>query len=240
MAVLTGKKWANGRRISVRFLDGTKKQKSQTQKFAEPWSEHANITFKFGTDANAETRISFKEIGSWSALGTDCTMFPKGKATMNYGWLKDHSAEEEWRRVVLHEFGHALGAIHEHQNPAGGIQWNAKEVYRVFSGPPNNWDKAKIDFNIIQKFSIDQLNGTTFDPDSIMLYAFPANLMVGGKATKSNTSLSGQDKQFIGSLYPKVAAGMRRRGVAAAAASAATLSTRTLTPADLHAAFARL
>jgi len=27
--------------------------------------------------------------------------------------------------TVLHEFGHALGLIHEHQNPAsGGFKWN--------------------------------------------------------------------------------------------------------------------
>ena len=28
------------------------------------------------------------------------------------------------RRHAAHEFGHAIGLAHEHQNPAGGIQWN--------------------------------------------------------------------------------------------------------------------
>ena len=54
-----------------------------------------------------------------------------------------------------------------------------------------------------QKYSIDQLNATAFDPKSIMLYAFPASLIVGGKATANNTDLSTGDKTFIGTNYPK-------------------------------------
>ncbi|HEV7767027.1 MAG TPA: matrixin family metalloprotease [Thermoanaerobaculia bacterium] len=206
IALFAGKKWANGRKVGVKFLDGTKKQKAKTQQHAEVWEQHANINFDFAAGAKAEIRISFKEKGSWSALGTDALItnaFPKTKPTMNYGWLKDDSDETEWRRVVLHEFGHALGAIHEHQNPAGGIKWNLKEVYRVFSGPPNNWTKQQIDFNIVQKYSIDQLNSTNFDKLSIMLYAFPGSLIVGGVGTQNNTDLSSTDKQFIAASFPK-------------------------------------
>jgi hypothetical protein len=209
IAVFAGKKWANGRKVGVKFLDGTKVQKAKTQKHAEVWEQFANVNFDFNAGAKAEVRISFKEQGSWSALGTDCLStfgFPKSKPTMNYGWLKDDTAEEEWRRVVLHEFGHALGAIHEHQSPDGGIKWNLKEVYRVFSGPPNNWTKQQIDFNIVQKYSLDQLNSTKFDAKSIMLYSFPGTLIVGGVGTNNNTDLSATDKQFIARLYPKTKA----------------------------------
>jgi hypothetical protein len=208
IAVFATKKWANGRKVGVKFLDGTKTQKTKTQKHAEVWEQFANVNFDFNAGAKAEVRISFKEQGSWSALGTDALVasaFPKSKPTMNYGWLKDDSDDQEWRRVVLHEFGHALGAIHEHQNPSGGIQWKLSEVYRVFSGPPNNWTKQQIDFNIVQKYSINQLNASQYDKDSIMLYAFPGALIVGGVGTKNNTDLSAQDKKFIAGLYPKTA-----------------------------------
>jgi hypothetical protein len=206
MALATPKKWANGRKLKVRFLDGTAKQKQLTQKYAEVWEQYANIDFDFSGAANAEIRISFRKAGSWSALGTDCLLtqaFPKSDPTMNFGWLKDDTPEKEWRRVVLHEFGHALSAIHEHQNPKSGIKWNLPEVYRVFSGPPNNWTKSQIDFNIVQKYSIDQLNATDFDPKSIMLYAFPAALIASGKATANNTDLSANDTKFIAAMYPK-------------------------------------
>ncbi|PYQ31888.1 MAG: hypothetical protein DMF56_01960 [Acidobacteria bacterium] len=208
MALATPKRWNNGRKLKIKFLDGTSTQKRLTQKYAEHWLQFANVGFDFNGGASAEIRISFRKAGSWSALGTDSLLtnaFPKTDPTMNYGWLRDSTPEEEWRRVVLHEFGHALSAIHEHQNPQAGIKWNLNEVYRVFSGPPNNWSKAQIDFNIVQKYSVDQLNATDFDAKSIMLYAFPGKLIASGKATANNTDLSDNDKRFIAEMYPKAA-----------------------------------
>lgn len=206
MALATPKKWSNGRKLGIRFLDGTKRQKTRTQKYAETWLEHANLSFDFNAGDSAEIRISFRKPGSWSALGTDCLaplVFPKTEPTMNFGWLKDDTSESEWRRVVLHEFGHAMGAVHEHQNPQSGIQWNLDVVYRVFSGPPNNWTRAQIDLNIVQKYSVDQLNATDFDRKSIMLYAFPGHLIAGGKGTTNNSKLSDGDTQFIAEMYPR-------------------------------------
>ena len=210
MAIFTGKRWENGRKIGVRFLDGSAKQRTLTQKYASVWSKFANLLFDFNAGSKAEIRVSFAaDPGSWSAVGTDCLVrkaFPLNEATMNFGWLRDGTDSDEWRRVVTHEFGHALGAIHEHQNPSGGIKWNLAAVYRTFSGPPNNWSKEEIDFNIVQKYSITQLNATKFDIKSIMLYAFPSNLIVGGQATPNNTDLSSGDKKFIGQMYRKTAA----------------------------------
>lgn len=208
MALATPKRWNNGRKLKIKFLDGTSTQKRLTQKYAEHWLQFANVGLDFNGGASAEIRISFRKSGSWSALGTDALLtnaFPKTDPTMNFGWLRDSTAETEWRRVVLHEFGHALSAIHEHQNPQAGIKWNLNEVYKVFSGPPNNWSKAQIDFNIVQKYSVDQLNATDFDPQSIMLYAFPGNLLASGRPTANNTDLSDNDKRFIAEMYPKAA-----------------------------------
>jgi len=39
------------------------------------------------------------------------------RATMNFGWLTPDTEDSEYQRVVLHEFGHALGLLHEHQHP---------------------------------------------------------------------------------------------------------------------------
>ena len=207
LALVTGKKWQNGKVLGVAFLDGDATQKQKVMKNAQEWCGFANIKFDFNAGAKAEIRISFQaDPGSWSAVGTDCLVtesFPTGEPTMNYGWLRDDTGDEEYRRVVVHEFGHALGAIHEHQNPKGGIKWNLPKVYAYFSGPPNNWSKDEIDFNIVQKYSLDQLNATSFDIASIMLYQFPAELIIGGKGTPNNTDLSRGDKKFIRTMYPK-------------------------------------
>jgi hypothetical protein len=206
LALFTGKMWQNGRTLGVRFLDGSALQRSQVEKYAASWSKYANIEFDFSA-AQAEIRVSFAaDPGSWSAVGTDClvaTAFKKGDPTVNFGWLRDDTDETEWRRVVTHEFGHALGAIHEHQSPKGGIQWNLPAVYAYFSGPPNNWTKAEIDYNIVQKYSVTQLNATRFDIKSIMLYSFPPQLIVGGAGTPNNTRLSPTDKRWIARQYPR-------------------------------------
>jgi hypothetical protein len=209
MALVTGKRWANGRRLGVRFLDGSATQRKKTQRYAEMWERWANINFDFSSKgaARGEIRVSFvADDGSWSAVGTDCLLtdyFPGNEPTMNFGWLRDDTDDVEWRRVVTHEFGHALSAIHEHQNPKGGIKWDVAAVYRYFGGPPNNWSKEEIDHNVIQKYSISQLNATKFDPKSIMLYSFPPELTLDHKGTKENTDVSPGDRKFIAKMYPK-------------------------------------
>lgn len=211
IAIITGKRWQRGRSLRVAFLDGSEAQREKAQQYATQWCDFANVKLDFGGGGDAEIRISFEaDPGSWSAVGTDCLSrpdFPLDQPTMNFGWLREDTEEEEWRRVVLHEFGHALGAIHEHQNPKGSaIQWKREAVYAYFSGPPNNWSRAEIDANVIEKYTMAQLNASRFDPRSIMLYEFPGELVVGGKATGRNTRLSANDKKFIGEWYP-----LRRR-----------------------------
>lgn len=211
MALPTGKMWENGRKLTVSFLDGSATQRKKAQKYAESWMEFANIALAFGNKAGSNIRISFvADDGSWSGVGTDNLLpdaFPVSEPTMNFGWLRDDTEEDEWRRVVTHEFGHALGAIHEHQNPAGGIKWNVPAVIQAFSGPPNNWSVEEIHSNILDKYSIDQLNATKFDVKSIMLYAFPPQFILGhSTGTPNNTKLSANDKKFIAQMYPKGAA----------------------------------
>lgn len=204
MALVAGKKWKPGRTLGVYFIDGSATQKARVKEQAVKWSQYSSIKFDFAaTKANAQIRISFvADSGSWSYIGTDNLVIPKNEPTMNFGWLKDNTDATEYERVVVHEFGHALGAIHEHQNPSGGIQWNLPAVYKYFGGPPNNWSKKDIETNVVGKYSVTQLNATKFDPDSIMLYQFDGALIKGGKPTKFNTRLSKGDKGFIRKQYP--------------------------------------
>ena len=122
---------------------------------------------------------------------------------MNFGWLDENTPDEEWRRVVVHEFGHALGCAHEHQSPNEKLEWNKEAVYAYFSGPPNNWNKQTIDKNILKKYSPDGVSASLFDPDSIMLYMFPPELFTDCKGTNNNTDLSDKDKAYIAQMYPK-------------------------------------
>ncbi len=77
--------------------------------------------------------------------------------------------------MILHEFGHALGLIHEHQNPLGTIKWNKPAVVHDLSGPPNNWDQATIDHNMFEAYPAAEIDGTKLDKTSIMMYPIPAS-----------------------------------------------------------------
>lgn len=203
-AVLNGAKWPVASVITVRFLSGDPTLQQRVRKVTEEWTNLAALTLDFRTSAPTDIRIAFIEgNGSWSHLGTMCRDIPEPKPTMNFGWLTPSSSDDELRRVVLHEFGHALGLIHEHQNPDGGITWNRAAVIADLSGPPNNWDAQTIENNIFKKYAPDALTETGLDPLSIMMYPIPAAWTIGGFSSGLNGELSATDKEFIAENYPK-------------------------------------
>lgn len=197
-AILKKKRWKNGSTLKIKFLEGSTAKKNQVKKFAVEWTKYANLKFVFTEDADAQIRITFDPSdGAWSYIGTDSLSIPSHEATLNLGWVDEG--------VILHEFGHAIGLIHEHQNPEGGIQWNREAVIRALSGPPNNWNLATIEHNMFQKYSQSLINGTKLDKKSIMMYAFPNSWTIGDFSTTANDVLSPTDKKFIASegAYPR-------------------------------------
>jgi hypothetical protein len=203
-AVLNAARWVAGSSITVRFLSGDLALQQRVRKVAEEWTKLANLTLDFRNYGPTDIRVAFiPGDGSWSYLGTMCRGIQEPQPTMNYGWLTPDSPDDELRRVVLHEFGHALGMIHEHQNPKGGIEWNRDAVIQSLSGPPNNWDPETIEHNIFAKYDEKALTVKNLDPDSIMMYPIPAAWTIDGFSSDLNGELSAKDKDFIEQVYPK-------------------------------------
>ncbi len=207
-ALVKASKWSPGDVITVSFLDGDPGVKQKVSSVAQQWVSPglANLALDFRKNTtDTLIRISFQYPGSWSVIGTTCRQITdKTQPTMNFGWLDPASEADEIRRVVLHEFGHALGLIHEHQNPDPDhpIQWNRDAVTRDLSGPPNDWSPEVIEHNMFEPYAAKESNYTTLDTKSIMMYPIPANWTLNGLSVGLNSDLSAVDKEFIHAQYP--------------------------------------
>jgi len=203
-AILKSAQWQLGQVITIRFLEVAPKLQNRVRDVAMEWTKIADLNFDFRKNAPTNIRIAFQPgKGSWSYLGTVCETIPEPQPTMNYGWLTPESSDDDVRRVVLHEFGHAIGLIHEHQNPKKGIMWNRDAVVKDLKGPPNFWDEAKIETNIFKKYPESGVIASDSDSESIMMYPIPKAWTLDGFSAGLNKDISTQDKQLVATVYPK-------------------------------------
>jgi len=202
-AALSDRVWKGKQILRVHFLDGSDYLQEKVRLYSQMWSQYANITFDFDKAGPSDLRISFVHNGrSWSYIGNSAENVNKNQATMNFGWFDENTSEIEFRRTILHEFGHALGLVHEHQSPKAQISWNKQFLYSYYSKPPFEWNQNVVRDNIIDKYAATRTQYSSYDSESIMQYPIPAAFTLNGYSVGINTNLSGTDKAFIKKLYP--------------------------------------
>jgi hypothetical protein len=135
----------------------------------------ANLSFEWDVPLEqSDIRITFiEEMGAWSTLGIQAIYVPKDQPTMNLGWLDKDDDFSGTGAVVIHEFGHAIGLIHEHSRGDSVLNWNKEYVYNSLAAPPNNWSRQMVDQQIFNAQEYDSSNSSEYDPQSIMHYYFP-------------------------------------------------------------------
>lgn len=190
-----GKFWPTGSVLKVGFIGGNSTVIDAVKRFAPEWTKHANIKFEFPTNGPYDIRVSFSTGGgAWSYVGIDAKNIAQTSPTMNLGWIDQD--------VILHEFGHAIGLFHEHQNPQGGICFNEANVIKDLSGPPNNWNEQIIRHNVLSKFRATDVITSAWDRNSIMHYAIPASWTCNNVSIAGGKVISLGDAAFIKSVYP--------------------------------------
>jgi hypothetical protein len=220
--------WRHGQTIKVCFHTGSRKAQERVIRIAREWMQYANVTFDFEEggaprackgDNSEDIKVTFEDNkGWWSVPGTNSRGQDPSMNLQFFGvdtpMLKNGQAAPEGpiRATILHEFGHALGLLHEHQSPNANcdaeIDWDA--AYKIGAGI--GWDKGLVDRNFRQLASTTSLNATEVDRKSIMHYSLPPTLFKRGKESTcyvtENLELSEQDRKFIASIYPKQEAPM--------------------------------
>jgi hypothetical protein len=194
--------WDNGKTIVVRFLSGGTAMQDRIKTIAKEWEKYANIYFTFVPSGASHIRVNLDSKGGHNSLiGILATMIDPEVKTMNLD-TTDFKTYEAMRRTVLHEFGHALGLLHEHYSPVAGIPWNKEVVYKEL-GTSQGWDKQTVDVNLFQEFKVSYTNGTQYDKKSIMHYPILAKWTTSGYSVPWNNEISEGDKALIAALYPK-------------------------------------
>jgi hypothetical protein len=145
LIVPTLNRWVPGSTVRVAFNGGDPVLYAKIEEAAAQWTKPgvANLRLQFksptgqynqwstgDTQYQAEIRVAFESGangGYWSHVGKD-SINPSlsgggpGQASLNLDSF-DQSLPSDWHAIAMHEFGHALGFQHEHQNPAGGCDF---------------------------------------------------------------------------------------------------------------------
>ena len=211
-------KWVNKTVLHYYFFTGNSKYKvpkkqadAVRQAFAEWKAIGIGLEFKeVDKMSEAEVRIGYNKADgiSESALGRDVLNVPQTKPTTIYGW---DLTTKYGRGTALHELGHVFGMEHEHQNPFAGIKWHEEAVYESLAGDPNFWSREDTFHNILEKLDTQQVQGSTWDPDSIMEYEFEPGLIDEPQKYETDGlfppgTLSESDKQWARKWYPPAVA----------------------------------
>lgn len=208
IVIAKNKVWQPGKKIIVTFIDGTDNYKDQVKKYSNEWSQYANIDFIYYNHPSevpknqvADIVISFNNQGDYSSIGNDSHVKIKNdKHSMNLGMFKKGNRILN-RYVTLHEFGHALGLEHEHQNYNRKFvidEKNAKSYCKTVAFT----DQECLDF-VIKKFEKNENTYfSLYDPYSIMHYDLHQSISVEKIHFRSNHTLSLIDKIEVAKLYP--------------------------------------
>lgn len=230
LILMSDQKWANGTKLryyffnkptdgqSVVFQDGTtgfipwvgSSAERQLVKDAFKVWKDVGIGLEFEEVANredAQIRIGFmKGDGHWSYVGRQILGQGVNARTMNFG--QNLPFIENGIDTAIHEIGHTLGFPHEHQNPNAGIVWNEQAVINDLAQPPNEWDEATTRHNILNKIAPDSVQGSSWDPDSIMHYPFKAGMIVSPPQYSGGLEpaggLSPRDIAWVKTFYPEL------------------------------------
>ena len=205
LALLTAKYWGSrGVRLTVGFLDGPAADlRARILSHMNAWAASSNVQF-VETAGSAQVRIARTAgDGYWSYLGTDVLHIAADHPTMNLDSFTMNTQDSEFFRVVRHETGHTLGFPHEHMRDEIVNRIDRAKAVAYF-GRTQGWNEAEVVAQVLTPLPNSALIATDHaDPNSIMCYWLPAEIMKDNVQVDGGTDIDAQDGQFAARVYPK-------------------------------------
>jgi hypothetical protein len=134
------------------------------------------------------------------------------KNTGSGSWVTTNSTgcSKGWEAgsTVVHEFGHALGMMHEHQNDlfdTNPFEFNEEAVINWYLSRGGSEQEAYT--NVLNRYTCTkeqcEYAGSRYDPESLMMYWALDSWIVGpNPIAKGNFVLSKKDKEWLSGYYP--------------------------------------
>lgn len=205
ITLLRSKFWPNGSRIKVAFRGGSPAINARVLEFANHWSTWANVGFVALEPADQpDVLVGYAEPGYWAYLGTDNRIVAQRmkQVSCNFqGFDKGTMPESEWYRVVEHEFGHALGAEHEHMRPEIVAQIDSAKAYEFFR-VTEGWDKAMVDSQVLTPLDMTGTLASTAEETSVMCYWLSGSIMKDGRPVRGGSRITDLDGRTMSLAYP--------------------------------------
>lgn len=211
-------RWEPGSKLIACFYGGDIKTRERVIAAGRKWLEDAEVNLKvdFGASPNyrscgveqrrsgskEDIRIGFRDKGHWSWVGTQ-SHDVDGPSMNLQNFDADPVADQEFNRIVMHEFGHAFGFQHEHQSPAApDCGFNIPRIKSVLG-----WTDEEISVNFAKlRVNHKAYRWSQPDPQSIMMYSLDPSLFRDGERSpcyvRQNNSLSLQDRRGMIDAYP--------------------------------------
>lgn len=192
--------------LRVSFLNSPAGLADLVMEYARDWSRVCGIRFDAVSDRNkAHIRVQFNIVGGhWSQIGTwarDIKNLNEPTMNLGFGRRADFERNETYGKwVIRHEFGHALGCIHEHNRPDIPNPFDEQAAFAYFRSN-QGWDEATTKLNVIDRFPHALIRASVFDPKSLMHYQFPAQIMKDRRARDLNPELSPIDEEYAAHNY---------------------------------------
>ncbi|MGU9856257.1 M12 family metallopeptidase [Pseudomonas sp. LF245] len=191
--------WPQGSTLNISLFDMPDKAKDYIKKNINLWQPYTNLKFNFINTNDGDIRISGKNdgTGNWSAIGTQAKQKPLHEPTLHIDLIQ---TADMLNHSIRHEFGHALGLLHEHQHPDNDIRWDKEKLYSESESLGHS--KEVTDENFLNPPDSKTTITSAYDSRSVMHYKVPSQVTTNGVGVDFNEDISEGDKQFIALLYP--------------------------------------
>lgn len=188
--------WPNGEVIVKFDPKVTSPSRSNFMKACREWAEGSKVFCREanGNDPRPLYVQAEEGIGCWTTIGYVADLRREFKFNMDQNCWSDYS-------LVLHELGHVLGLIHEHQRPDRDLYVNVN-LENVLPGLEYAFEKGSTQDLILGPYDVDSIMhypAFSFSKNGrAVLSAKPGVMPV---STTNPQKLSAQDKTAIRELY---------------------------------------